>query len=233
MKIHDVKQKSVEWMILRSGLPTASEFDALLTPLFKVKTGEGPKTYLHKKLAEWWQGGPLLGFNVFDMDQGQMLEEQAVPWYELEFNTKIDRVGFCTTDDGRVGCSPDGLLGDDSGIEIKCPAVHTHVGYLLAGVIPPDYAAQVHGCMYVTGRKSWKFLSHRRHFPPLVLEIPRDEEIQEKINEAIQTFLEQFEEGKQRLIEINGGPPKRVAYVPPQQTAPEQKPEPAYMDVIP
>jgi Na+/alanine symporter len=64
MKIHEAGQGSVEWMQARSGIPTASEFDALVTPKWKVKTGDGPKTYLAKKLAEWWLGGPLASFNT-------------------------------------------------------------------------------------------------------------------------------------------------------------------------
>lgn len=212
MIIHtEYAQRSVEWMQARAGIPTASEFDALLTPEFKIRTGQMPLTYLAKKVAEAWQGGPLAGFNTFDMDQGNILEEEAVPWYELEFGEVIDRPAFITTDDGRIGCSPDGLLGQDGGIEIKCPEVHTHVGYLLAGELPPQYAAQVHGSMFVTGRKWWKFLSYRRHFPALLLTVERDEEAQEMIAEALEQFLGRFDRAMERLAELNGGPPKRTA----------------------
>lgn len=208
MKIHDVQQGSVDWAILRSGIPTASEFDALVTPKFEVRKGEMPKSYLAKKIAEWWQGGPLVSFNSFDMEQGQILEKEAIPWYELEYNETITRVGFISTDDGRVGCSPDGLLAD-GGIEIKCPACDTHVKYLLNGELPPEYAAQVHGSMYVTGAPWWKFLSYRRHFPKLLLTIPRDEEIQSRIAEALDGFLEKFEAAQATLTRLNGGPRRR------------------------
>ncbi len=209
-------QRTVDWMIARSGIPTASEFSSIVTPLFKARTGEMPKTYLYKKIAEWWMGGPLSGFNIFDMDQGNTLEEEAIPWYELEHNVEIQRVGFITTDDGRVGCSPDGLIGDDCGIEIKCPAVHTHVGYVLAGTLPDEYAAQVHGAMYVTGRPSWKFLSYCRNFPPLLIHVLRDDKIQAQLHEALIDFLEAFELAKVKMQEANGGPPRRVVIPKPQ-----------------
>lgn len=210
MIVHnEYRQGEPEWMIARSGIPTASEFDALVTPEFAIRKGEMPKTYLYKKVAEAWQGGPLIGFNFFDMDQGQILENEAKPWYSLEFGAEITPVGFITTDDGRIGCSPDGLLGEDSGIEIKCPAVHTHVSYVLKGELPKDYAAQVHGSMFVTGLSTWTFLSYRRHFPPLVVIVDRDEEIQEKIAEALALFLDEFDVAMKRLEEINGGPPRR------------------------
>lgn len=213
-------------MLARSGIPTASEFDALVTPDFKVRTGETPHAYLSKKLAEAWQGGPLLGFNVFDMEQGQILEDEAVPWYELEYGVTVERVGFVTTDDGRVGCSPDGLLANNQGIEIKCPRPETHVRYLLNGTLPKDYAAQVHGSMFVTGYESWKFLSYRRHFPPLLIVVERDEKIQQAIKTALDDFLAKFDAGMKRLTEINGGPPIRK---PKAATEPMPQPKPPVM----
>lgn len=211
MKIVPVEQGSVDWMLARAGIPTASEFDQLLTPEFKIRSGEMPRTYLAKKVAEKWLGAPLPASNVFDMDQGQILEQEAKPFYELQYGEQIRSVGFITSDDGTVGCSPDGLLGDDCGIEIKCPAIHTHLGYLLSGQLPKEYAAQVHGAMFVTERPRWKFLSYRRHFPPLLVTVERDEEIQSKIAEAITRFTKQMEVAMKFLEDLNGGPPKRAA----------------------
>lgn len=209
MKIIPVEQGSVEWHMARAGIPTASEFDKLLTPEFEIRKGDMPKSYLAKKVAEAWIGGPILGFSGFGMEQGQMLEPEARSRIAFEYEMEIDTVGFITTDDGRIGCSPDGLIGDDCGVEIKCPNIDTHVGYLLKGGLPKDYAAQVHGSMYVTGRKEWKFVSYRRRLPALVLTIERNEEIQEQINTALNNFLRAFDTAMARLEEINGGPPKR------------------------
>jgi hypothetical protein len=209
MKVYAVEQNSVDWMILRSGVITASEFDNILTPEFKARSGETPKTYMAKKLSEVWLGGPIASLNTFDMEQGHILEQEAIPFYELETGEVVQRVGFITNDEGSVGCSPDGLLGEHSGIEIKCPAIHTHVGYLLNGTLPKDYAAQVHGAMFVTGRPQWKFLSYRRNLPPLLLTIERDETIQSRIREALTDFIVNFNDAMKRLLEINGGPPKR------------------------
>jgi hypothetical protein len=212
-------QGSVDWAIARSGIPTASEFDNLVTPDFAIRKGEMPKTYLAKKLAEAWLGGPIASLNTFDMEMGKILEDEALPWFELESGLTVNRVGLITTDDGRIGCSPDGLLGDDSGIEIKCPATHTHIGYLLNGTLPKEYAAQVHGSMYVTGRKSWRFLSYCRRFPALLLTIERDEGIQGAIHTALIRFLEVFDDGMAALTKLNGGPPRRFKpnYPQPQQ----------------
>lgn len=207
-------QGSMAWVEAHCGIPTASEFGQLLTPKFEIRTGEMPKTYLARKLAEAW-GGPLPGFGgSWHTEQGQILEGEAIPWLEFEMAWQVERVGFCTTDDGKVGCSPDGLIGEEGGVEIKCPEAPTHIKYLLKGELPADHAAQVHGCMYVTGRPWWNFVSYRRNLPPLILRIQRDEDIQEAIGEALSEFREQFDDGFKRLVEINGGPPpKRVPMV--------------------
>lgn len=213
MKIFtDFAQGSLQWMEAHCGIPTASEFDCLVTPKFEIRTGEMPKTYLARKLAEAWSG-PLPGFGSWATEQGQILEGEARPWLEFEFGWKIQTVGFCTTDDGRIGCSPDGLM-EESGVEIKCPEGPAHVKYLLNGTLPAEYAPQVHGCMFVTGRPTWRFVSYRRHLPPLILLVHRDDEIQAVLFEALAGFLERFDNGMRRLIELNGGPPpKRVPMV--------------------
>lgn len=223
MKIlNEFQQGSLEWMIARAGIPTASEFDNLVTPDFKIRTGQMPATYLAKKVAEKWIGGPLAGFNTFDTEQGQILESEALPFYELQHEQDIRRVGLLTTDDGRIACSPDGMFEDGTGIEVKCPEAHTHVNYLLAGQLPKEYAAQVHGSMFVAEAESWQFFSYRRHFPPLVLTVERDEEIQKILAEALESFLARLDIACNRLVELNGGPPRRI----PQKPSPVTEEEP-------
>ncbi len=228
MIVHrEYQQKSGEWMIARSGIPTASEFDSLVTPLFEIRKGDMPTSYLAKKLAERWLGGPLAGFGTFDMDQGNILEEEAIPFYSLEFGEQIEQVGFITTDNGQIGASPDGLFADRTGIEIKCPEAHTHCKWLLNGEIPKEHAAQVHGSMFVAEAESWKFFSYRRHFPPFVVTVERDEEIQEKIAEALEAFVAKLDRAFQRLTELNGGPPRRIL----QKSEPITEAEPEPQDV--
>lgn len=205
MKIHNVVQHSTAWMKLRAGIPTASEFHRLVTPKWKIREGDGPHTYLCEKLAEKWTGMPLMQTQGFGaIEQGTILEEEALPWFELTTNQTVQRVGFITSDDGRMGCSPDGLLGETGGIEIKCPQPQTHVGYLLDGVVPDEYLAQVHGSMLVTGRAEWNFLSYRRNFPMLLLTIKRDEQIQKVMRAALNGFLERFDIEWARLAALGG-----------------------------
>ncbi len=193
MKIIDCKQGTGPWLWARAGILTASEFDSLMTPLWKKRDGETPQTYILRKVAEACMGIPLSDPSAWVMEQGAILEAEAIPWLEFTHNLTVQRVGFVTSDDGRIGCSPDGLIGDDGGIEIKCPQPPAHLKYLLGGVVPKDYLAQVHGSLYVTGRGWWKFLSYSRQFPPMLLHVERNEEIIAKIDAVVQESLVDFE----------------------------------------
>ncbi len=219
MIIHDIEQGHIDWFKLRMGIPTASELGNLLTPEFELRKGEMPKSFVYSKVAEAWSGRPLISTGNWNTEQGQILEDEAIPWYALEYDKKIKQVGFITTDDGRFGCSPDGLirsddcdsehfkiingLGYECGIEIKSPAAHTHCKYLCMGVLPKEYVAQVYGSMFVTGFKKWIFVSYRRGFPALVLEIQRDDKAMNAIGAAVDAFHRDFDRAMQRIKNID------------------------------
>ena len=203
-KIHEVNQGEEEWLKLRVGKVTASELSALVTPDFKIRTGEGPHTYLCQKLAEAYRGKPLPQFSTHATEEGQMQEDEARSWYCLTHTDhKLRNVGFVEHDDGRCGVSPDALLGEDGGLEIKCPQPTNHVRYVLSGTVPKDYLAQVHMSLYVTGRAWWRFVSYRRCYPPLVVNVPRDEEIMGKIQSALSAFYVTFDAAMAKLKSAN------------------------------
>jgi|HubBroStandDraft_3_1064219.scaffolds.fasta_scaffold56199_3 hypothetical protein len=190
---HPVTQGSDAWHRLRFGRPTASEFDQLLTPSFALRTGDMPRTYLYRKIAEHLLGKSLDQGGSWAMDQGSLLESEAIPYYEFTQGVKVRRIGFVTSDDFRIGCSPDGLLDPDGGIEAKSPLPHTHIRYLTEGGLPKEYVCQVHGSMYVTGRKWWAFLSYCRRLPPHIVRVERDEKVIAVIHEAVTKFLAEFD----------------------------------------
>lgn len=225
MKIHrDIEQNGPDWMILRSGKVTASNADALVTPLGKVKKGDGPRTFLMKMLAEAWIGGPLPSIQgVFDIDQGKILEEQAKPAFTLHTGIAVENVAFIESADGRAGCSPDGAIFDGErlvcGVEIKCPRMETHIRYLLDNELPEDYVAQVQFSMFITGLPSWHFFSYRRGFPPLHLEVKADPKLQDAFGHALADFYAEFDAAWKQLVTMNGGLPKSrgLAPLPPVQ----------------
>jgi hypothetical protein len=199
VKQHIVEQGHKDWFNLRMGKVTASEMGNLLTPEFALRTGEMPKTFLYTKLAETWRGKPLIFTGSWATEQGELREDEAIPWLALEKEWKIRDGGFIESDDGLSGCSPDGLVGDNLGIEAKCPEPVNHVRYLVEGELPKRYAVQVHGSMYVTGFPKWIFFSYNRGFPPLILEVRRDEKIIANIKEAVNIFHDNMALAREKM----------------------------------
>lgn len=201
LKIHStVQQGSLAWLELRAGKVTASEIGEMLTPQFKPRTGDRPQKYLYTKLAEHVLRGPLPDSGrSFAMEQGSIREEEARPWLEMETGLEVQTVGFIETDDGRAGCSPDGLIGEYGGAEIKCPQPATHVRYLIEGILPEQYITQVHASLYVTGRKWWYFLSYCPGFSPLLLTVERNEVACDAIASALEHFKTRFNTALEKL----------------------------------
>ncbi len=203
MKQHIIEQGHIDWFKLRVGKVTASELGNLLTPTFELRKGETPKTYVYSKVAEAYQGRPLISTGSWQTEQGNIREDEAIPWLALEKDWKILPGGFIETDDGRAGCSPDGLVqGKDFGIEVKCPEAVNHVRYLSEGVLPNAYMAQVYGSMFVTGFPRWIFVSYRRGFPALVLEIQRNDKAMFAISSAVDLFHRDFDLAMDRISNI-------------------------------
>lgn len=190
---------------MRAGIPTASEFGNLITDKFAIRKGEMVESYISRKLAEAWVGGALPGFNTYDLEQGQIREKYAIPYYEIMFGEEVKKVGLITNDSKTVGASLDGLIGESLGLEVKCLQMQNHVKLLTSGQMPEEYGPQVQGGMWVTGFKMWKFMAYCPGFPAFVTVIERDEEAQSAISTALAAFQVRFEAGMDKLIALNGG----------------------------
>lgn len=199
MILHNVKQGSEEWRRLRMGVPTASEFDRILTPT--GKRSESAEPYMYDLLAELMMGRPLDAPSFPWMQRGHDLEADAALWYELQKDVITRVVGFCTTDDGLIGASPDRLVGEGGQLEVKCPKPETHVRYLLfphKGV-DAKYRVQIMGQLYVTGRQWCDVVSYHPELPSVIVRVERDEEYIGKLAEALKEFCVRLAEGKAEL----------------------------------
>jgi hypothetical protein len=126
------------------------------------------------------------------MEQGMKLEAEARCSYELEHATEpVSEVGFVLADCGMFGGSPDALVGESGGVEIKCPNPSTHIRYMRDGTLPNEYKCQVHGYMIVTGRDWWSFFSYARHLPPLHVRVKRDE-FTAKLEAELMSFCQRY-----------------------------------------
>ncbi len=212
MKIHrELQQKSWDWFKARAGKVTGSELGNLITDKGAIR-GWGtatPNSYLHLKLAEKWRGEPLQSFQGNQQtDQGVHYEDRARKHFASFLEADIDTVGGIESDDGRLWCSPDGIIGETTGLEIKCPNADTHVGWLLAGEqVPEKHVLQVQFSLLVSGWQQWQFLSWCQDMPQLAVKVEPDADLFETINDALEEFQTRFDDDWKLLCELNGGPP--------------------------
>ena len=201
--ILDCLQSTPEWFAARCGIATASNFDKICTPA-TAKASAQSEAYMYKLLAEWMTGAKAEEEPNEWMLRGIELEGQARETYQFVTDNEVVTAGFIYSNEERlIGCSPDGLIpvndGDDGGLEIKCPAPHTHVEYLLGGKIPTKYIPQVQGCMLVTGRRWWDFMSFHPEMPPLIVRVDRDDTYICKLSELLSAFNSEMQEKRAKL----------------------------------
>lgn len=206
----DLEQGSEEWFIARCGIPTASNFDKIISPTGKKSTQA--QAYMNTLLAEWvTQQKDSIKQSEW-MLRGTELEPEARQAYEFITDKPVRQTGIVYKDEKKlVSCSPDGLM-DDRGLEIKCPAPGTHVGYILSGEIPSTYIPQVQGSMWVCGFDKWDFVSYHPEIKPLIITIERDDTFIKTLDKLMEQFIDELLEKRKKLADkLDGKPIRNVA----------------------
>jgi len=190
-----MKQQNEDWYMDRAGCATASKFKDVMAV---GKTGKPLKArgdYLINVLTERLTGEPLMSFTNAAMQWGNDNEEFARTAYEIKTGNAVLESKFVShADIKHVGCSPDGLVDDDGGAEFKCPANSAnHVQTIINNTMPIEHTDQVQGCMWVTGRKWWDFVSFDprmpKHLQLFVQRIYRDEKYIADMEKGVKSFL--------------------------------------------
>ncbi len=188
------EQGTDEWFAARLGKITASKVsDVMMKP-----TTAGYQNYMTQLICERLTGVPTETFQSAAMLQGTETEPQARAMYELTTSLDVEKVGF--VDHAvmpMVGASPDGLVGADGLIEIKCPQPTEHMRMVLGGEIQRKYVLQMHLQMMCAEREWCDFVSFSPTFPDhLQLDVRRvvlDAEVEDEITAAIISFTETIE----------------------------------------
>jgi len=192
----DVIQGGPEWFMARAGTPSASNFDKIVTT--KGEPSKQAKNYLYELAGERIAGPKPETYQSAAMSRGLDLQAEASAYFELVMGVEVQQTGICYADDKRFSCSPDGLM-ENCGLEIKCPLIHTHVGYLLAGVLPTDYFQQVQGSMLVMGFSHYWFCSYYPGLPALILDVQRDWVFTAKLSVALKDFCNELDSVENKL----------------------------------
>jgi hypothetical protein len=195
MNVVDCIQGSNEWLKIRLGLISASRFkDLMASPRSKSELFSATsKSYMLELIAEILTDeqkvikGPAL-------DWGTNNEKGAQAEYAFERGVTVDEVGICITDDLLIGASPDGFIGTEGGLEIKCPYNSAnHIATVIANEMPKEHMAQVQGNMLVNDRLWWDFVSYDPRIEGkgrlFITRIHRDEEYIAKLQEKLTAFI--------------------------------------------
>ncbi len=192
-----MEQRTAEWFDARLGKVTASRVADVMA---RTKSGYSAsrKNYMAELVCERLTGIPSEHFESAAMKWGTDTEPLARSAYEARTGELVEEVGFI--EHPRIkgfGASPDGLVGTDGGLEIKCPNTATHIDTLLSGAIDSRYIYQLSTGMACTGRKWWDFVSFDPRLPDNLsykcIRIYRDDALIAEIESEVIRFLEELE----------------------------------------
>jgi putative phage-type endonuclease len=187
-----MEQGTEEWFAARLGRVTASRVQDIVA---RTKTGYAASrdNYLAQLVCERLTGKGAESFTNAAMAHGTETEPLARAAYEMKNSVLVDEIGFVQHPTLMAGASPDGMVGQDGLIEIKCPQTNTHIETLLSGKIPSKYKAQMTWQMICTGRKWCDFISFDPRLPQelqmFVQRYPYDAEYANKLETEVLLFL--------------------------------------------
>ena len=196
--IESCEQGSEEWLSLRLGKITASRVKDVLTKGRGTSPSKTAESYMMELIAETLTGRSKPFFENDAMRWGTETEPQARAMYEVNNDfVAVKEVAFVEHND-QIGISPDGLVGDDGLLEIKCPNTTTQLKRALSDDYSSDYKAQIQMQLWVTEREWCDFVS----FDPrlecaagyLQQRVYRNEEYIEDMKIKVYAFVERMNE---------------------------------------
>lgn len=183
MIIYDsIEQGTPDWYKIRLALPTASMFSAILAK----GAGKTRKTYLNRLASEAYTGDPIETFKSIEMERGHAMEGEARDLYAFQTGAALTRVGFIKN--GRKGCSPDALIGDDGVLEIKTQRSDLLIKTFAKDEFPKEHIAQCQGALWITGRSYVDIVGYWPDEPLFVKRAHRDERYIQKLATAVDRF---------------------------------------------
>ena len=212
VKYLNMEQGSPRWRAARLGKPTASMYGCIVSPTGKAVTGAKRASYMAKLVGERLAGMSSDSFTSAAMERGNELEPFARAWYADVIFAPVEETGFAYDADKRAGASPDGLVGENGGLEIKCPLQSNHIKHLIADVVPKEWIVQVHGCIWLCDRQWWDFVCFcdDPNVPNMLTRVMRDDAMCAAFDVHIAAFCDELDETEAR-IRKQYGLPERVA----------------------
>jgi putative phage-type endonuclease len=206
MMIEMIEQRSESWFAARIGKVTASKVADVIA---KTQSGYAASraNYMAQLICERLTGQREEFFTSVAMQHGTDTEPLARAAYESLKDVLVDEVGFVPHPTIEMaGASPDGLVGDDGLLEIKCPNTATHIDTLLSQTVPSKYNTQMQFQMACTGRSWCDFVSFDNRLPEelqlFVKRVPRDDVFIKQTEDAIVKFLAELDDKINKLMKV-------------------------------
>jgi hypothetical protein len=203
------KQGGGAWLRARLGIPTASRLSDIVTPTGKPTRNAARARYVAELVTERLTMQAAEHVNTYAMQRGTDAEPQARAWYSLTTGADVEQVGMLLLHDawGSFGASPDGLVGKDGGIEIKCPMPPNLVSACMWPDPPEDYMPQVQAALWLTGRKWWDLIlfGPEPGLPRRTWRIEPDAGMHDAFESALPGFCKEVDDAEFRMREIGGG----------------------------
>ena len=196
IEIINCEQGTPEWLSLRCGLVTASEFHTVMAKGKGSSVSKTRLTYLYKLLGERITGEIQEGYSNQHMARGNEMEQEAADMYAMLKDAEPETVGFVRN--GEKGCSPDRLIGNNGLLEIKTKLPHIQLALLDKGEMPTEHIAQVQGQIWVCEREWCDFFSYWPKIKPFIKRIYRDDKYIENLNTEVSKFLDELHEMEHR-----------------------------------
>jgi hypothetical protein len=190
----DCIQGSPEWAAARIGKITASNMEKIISP-----TGQESKQadkYMNRLIAEVITGQSEETFaGNAHTERGNEFEQEAADYYATLNDWELQPVGFCLTDDGSIGCSPDRFIGDDGMLEIKTGLGHIFIESALNEKLEQEHRPQTQAGLLVTGRQ-WvdTMLYHPRMKKQIIIRSVRNEPYIAAMQSMVRTFQTRMQE---------------------------------------
>lgn len=204
-----IEQGTPEWFAQRLGKVTASRVSDIIA---KTKTGVSASraNYLAQLVAERLTGQAADTFKSGAMQHGTETEPQARMAYEAETGLMVTEVAMIQHGTIEMaGASPDGMVGEDGLVEIKCPNTSTHIATLMADKAPSQYIPQMQWQMACTGRAWCDFVSFDPRMPEdmqlFIKRVQRDNALISEYEAEVVKFLAEVQETVDKLIQIRRG----------------------------
>jgi hypothetical protein len=192
MIIVNLTQGTEEWFKEKLGKPSASNASKIITN--DGKPSKQRIGYLYELAGEILTGKREEGYKNGNMELGNIREDESRKFYELTHNVEVAQVGVIYKDEQkRFLCSPDGLVDDNYGLELKNVLPKTQVKYLLDNELPSEYFGQVQMSLYITGFKFWQFISYVPLMNPLLIKVELDKVYQKALAVELELFCNELE----------------------------------------